>query len=390
MKVATQNVTAQMSLPLSSNEPLKVDVKDICQLIIQQLVALLPTVAIWAAYQDLSTNERQLVVEYTEEQMLSTQNISTLKNNYFNSEPCHLDFSYLQQEKWWRDDLASVNIHELSVPGEYHAYVCRVSQHSIAEYILVCTVETLSAKQQQLLLGNAQLLSNYLAMYRERSHYESEISCLSQLLGQAEHQLRNPLALINLCAENIRLALPEGILQEQATLIRKTVDELSAKLTDLLYRGQRAKAQIKKHNLQTIIAQSIKNLQPWLTEKQLQIIFPEKPLYVSVDDWQMKQVFDNLLTNAIHFSPHGGTVICNWYGYRNEVLIEICDRGSGIAAEDLNKIFKPYYSQRLGGTGLGLAIARKIILEHQGNLWAENLPEGGAQFSFTLPIKNQK
>lgn len=390
MKVATQNVTAQMSLPLSSNEPLKVDVKNICQIIIQQLVALLPTVAVWAAYQDLSTNERQLVVEYTEEPRRSTENLSTLKNNYFSCEPSDLDFSYLQHEKWWRDDFASVNIHELSVPGEYHAYVCRVSQHSIAEYILVCTVEALSAKHQQLVLSNAQLLSNYLAMYRERSHYQSEISCLSQLLGQAEHQLRNPLALINLCAENIRLALPEGILQEQATLIRQTVDELSAKLTDLLYRGQRAKSQIKKHNLQTIISQCIKNLQPWLTEKQLQIICPEKPVYVSVDDWQMKQVFDNLLTNAIHFSPQGGTVTCNWYIYRNEMLIEICDRGSGIAAEDLKQIFKPYYSRRLGGTGLGLAIARKIILEHQGSLWAENLPEGGAQFSFTLPINNQK
>jgi len=385
MKVATQNVTAQMSLPLSSSQPWKVDVKDNCQLIMQQLVALLPTVAVWAVYQDLDTGKRQLVVEYTEEI------ISTVNTNYFNFEPSHFDFSYLQQEKWWRDDLASANIHELSVPEGYHAYVCPVSQESaIAEYILVCTFEALSAKQQQLLLNNAQLLSNYLALYRERSHYQSEITCLSQSLGQTEHQLRNPLALINLCAENLRLALPEGSLQDQATLIRQTIDELSAKLTDLLYRGQRAQLKIKQHNLQTIIAQSIKNLQPWLTEKQLQIVYPEKPVYVSVDDWQMKQVFDNLLTNAIHFSPPGGTVTCNWYIYRNEVLIEICDRGSGIAAEDLKQIFKPYYSRRVGGTGLGLAIARKIILEHQGNLWAENLPQGGAQFSFTLPIKNQR
>ncbi|MBD2440143.1 sensor histidine kinase KdpD [Nostoc sp. FACHB-110] len=383
MKVATQNVTFQVSLPLSSSQLLTVNVKDICQLVIQQLVALLPTLVVWVAYHDLSTSQRQLVVQEPEAQLRSTKAIS----DYSHRELSHRDFAYLQQEKWWRDDLVNVNIHELNVSGGYHTYVCPLSQQSsIAEYILVCTFDPLSVKQQQLLLGNAQILSNYLAMYRERSHYQSEINCLAQLLGQAEHQLRNPLALINLCAENLRLVLPDGSLREQATLIRQTVDELSSKLTDLLYRGQRARLKIKKHNLQTILAQSIKSLQPWLTEKQLQINFPEKPVYVSVDEWQMKQVFDNLLTNAIHFSPRGGKVTCNWHTYRNEVLIEICDRGSGIAAEDLKQIFKPYYSRRVGGTGLGLAIAKKIILEHQGNLWAENLPEGGAQFSFTLPI----
>ncbi|MFN6567007.1 histidine kinase [Nostoc minutum NIES-26] len=391
MKAATQNLTAQMPLPSSThNLPSKlseVDVNKICQLIVQQLAALLPTVAVWTVYYNLDTGKRQLVAECMQEQMASAHAIPYLRTGYFGSEH-HLN-SYLQQEKWLLEDLPFLEIVEFKVTQEYYVYVCCVGEQSVgtAEYILICTAEILSPGQQQSLLGNAQLLSQYLVMYKERSRHITEIASLSQALGRTEHQLRNPLALINLYAENLRLALPSGCLQEQATLIRQTVDRLSAKLTDLLYYGQRARLQIGQHNLQTIVAESIQGLQPWLEQKKLQIHYPDKPVHVTVDSWQIKQVFDNLLANAVHFSPDGGTVNCNWHVYNHEVLVEICDRGSGISQEDLTQIFKPYYSRRLGGTGLGLAIAQKIILDHQGNLWADNIPEGGAQFSFTLPIK---
>ncbi|WP_041233031.1 sensor histidine kinase [Cylindrospermum stagnale] len=384
MKVATQKLTAHIHLPSSpNNSPSKLsaaDVNKMCKLIVQQLATLLSTGAVWTVYQDLDTGGRQLVTEYTADAQTSR------RTNRFSSRESHLDLLYLHQEQWLSADLPLLKITEFRLT-KHHAYVCCVGEQSLkaAEYIFICTDEPLSPGQQQLLLGNAQILSQYLAMYKERSHNLAEIASLSQALGRAEHQLRNPLALINLYAENLRLALPSGILQEQATLIRKTADELSSKLTDLLYYGQRARLQIKQYDLSTIIAESIKGLQPWLEKKKLQICCPDKPVVVTVDSWQMKQVFDNLLTNAVHFSPEGGTVSCNWHIYSHEVLVEICDRGSGISEDDLKLIFKPYYSRRLGGTGLGLAIAQKIILDHQGNLWAENLPEGGAQFSFTLP-----
>ncbi|WP_235526659.1 sensor histidine kinase [Nostoc piscinale] len=348
--------------------------------------------AIWTVYHDIETEKRYTVAEYSSEQLCSVQIPQDFPTSSFASGKFHPDLAYLQAESWWRDDFPVLKVTELTVSDVYHSYVCRISRQSLAigEYILICTHKLLSVEQQQLLLGNAQILSNYLAICRERSQQQQEILALSQILGQAEHQLRNPLALINLYAENLRLTLPEGSLQEQALLIRQTVDELSAKLTDLLYRGQRANLNLKKYNLQTIIGECVKSLQHLLTEKNLTINYPQQSLYVTVDNWQMKQVLDNLLGNAIHFSPCGGTITCNWYTYSHEVLIEICDRGSGIAPEELKQIFKPYYSRRVGGTGLGLAIAQKIILAHQGNLWADNLPTGGAQFSFTLPYQRQK
>lgn len=392
MKVATQKLTDQIHLPLpssKSNSPSQLsetDVNKTCKQIIQQLATLLPTLAVWTVYQDLDTGERQLVSGDSPERSPSAQPTPPFRTSISTSGQSYVDFLSLQKEKWLLKDLPLLEITEFTV-SEYHAYVCCVGEQSskAAEYIFICTYELLSTGQQQMLLGNAQILSQYLAMYKERSRHVAEIASLAETLGRAEHQLRNPLALINLYAENLRLGLPSGCLQEQAILIRQTADELSSRLTDLLYYGQRAKLQIKQHDLLTIVSQSIKGLQPWLEQKELQIRCPDKPVSVTVDSWQMKQVFDNLLTNAVHFSPQGGTVSCNWHVYGHEVLVEICDRGSGISEEDLKQIFKPYYTQRLGGTGLGLAIAQKIILDHQGNLWAENMPEGGAQFSFTLP-----
>ena len=108
---------------------------------------------------------------------------------------------------------------------------------------------------------------------------------------------------------------------------------------------------------------------------------------LAVDRWQMKQALSNLLSNAIHFSPVGATIECSWQIFRREVLIEVRDRGSGLSAEDLQQLFVPFYSRRPGGSGLGLAIAKKIILDHRGRLWAQNLSSGGTQFSITLPRK---
>ena len=73
--------------------------------------------------------------------------------------------------------------------------------------------------------------------------------------------------------------------------------------------------------------------------------------------------------------------------FKEEVFIQVSDEGKGIPPEDLRNIFNPFYSRRSGGTGLGLTIAKKIVLDHQGNLWAKNNPEGGAEFCLILPKK---
>lgn len=345
------------------------DMKRVCQQQAEQLALALPIAAAWIVYNDPDTGKRQSVVRYK-----PTPGCS------------YPDLSDLQSEGSLIESLPALSLREIATVEDPKAMVCLLdSYHSEPEYLLLWTHAPLSVQEKQWAEQQAQLLLNYLTMARECSRQKAEILLLEQVVRQAEHQLRNPLALIGLYAENLCLGSPTGTLKEQAMVIRETVNELSINLTDLLYCGQQAKLRVALHDLRTIVAESIKGLQPWLEQKQLQILYCETPVTLAVDCWQIKQVFDNLLSNAVHFSPREVSVTCNWTVFRDEVLVEVSDRGPGLSEEDLKQVFTPFYSRRPGGTGLGLAIAKKIVLDHKGSLWVQNLPSGGAKFSFSLP-----
>jgi signal transduction histidine kinase len=251
--------------------------------------------------------------------------------------------------------------------------------------LLLWTQALLSPPQRTLVEQQVLLLEHYFNMHQEHFRQQSEVQLLEQILQQAEHQLRNPLALVSLYAENLYLGLSVEEQKQQVALIRETTAKLTESVSNLLACGQKAKLRIEPHNLLDILQDAIADLQPWLREKQIKLCCPDLPLTVSVDRWQLQQVLHNLLHNAIQFSPLGGTITCEWQVYQGEVLLTIADQGAGLSETDLQQIFTPFYSRRPGGTGLGLAIAKKIILDHRGSLWAENCPKGGAQFSISLP-----
>jgi signal transduction histidine kinase len=373
MMGSRQKLAVEGALPSSTmGSPCRRDSTDIrsaCQRQVEQLAEQLPIVAAWIVYQDQNQGTRQSFVHYRQKPSCS-----------------YPDLSYLDSEVWLVDSLPALKLSEVAREGSLTAFVCPLGQYSSnPEYLLLWTYEPLSALQQEWAEQQAQFLFNYITVYRECCRQQAEIQLLEQVVQRTEHQLRNPLALIALYAENLCLGLPAGSMQEQAMNIRETVNELSTSLTDLLYCGQQVKLRVAPHDLRTLLAESIKGVQPWIEEKKLHIRYPDKPVTLAVDRSQLKHVFDNLLSNAVYFSPQGATVTCHWQVFRHEVLVEVSDQGPGLSEEDLKQVFTPFYTRRLGGTGLGLAIAKKIILDHQGSLWVQNLPEGGAQFSFSLP-----
>lgn len=376
MKGSRQNLAVEKHQPssgiYSSHMPSPFDPRSICQRQVEQLGAQLPIVCAWIVYQDPKQGSRQSVVHYTQKQA--------------NSYPT---LSYLEIEDRFTESLPIKTLFEVGAVGSLKAMVCLLDQYcSEPEYLLLWAYEPLSTFQQQWVQEQAQFLINYLNLCRECCRQQSEIQLLEQVVRRTEHQLRNPLALIGLYTANLCRGLPAGIMKEQALVIGETVKELSTILTDLLSCGQQEKLRVAVYNLREILSESIKGLQPWIEQKQLQFIYPDSAFTVAVDRCQIKQVFDNLLSNAVHFSPVGGTITCQWQIFRHEVLFEICDQGTGLSEEDLKQAFTAFYTRRPGGTGLGLVIAKKIILDHQGSLWVQNLPGGGAQFSFTLPRSN--
>jgi signal transduction histidine kinase len=104
----------------------------------------------------------------------------------------------------------------------------------------------------------------------------------------------------------------------------------------------------------------------------------------------MAQVLVNLMENALKYSPPDGTIEVAARMEENRVKIEVADQGPGVPREHLGRIFNKFFrfkrAEEVGGTGLGLAISKGIVEAHEGEIWAENLPQGGFKIAFTLPL----
>lgn len=295
--------------------------------------------------------------------------------------------SQLRSEAWLEDFPPAFTLNQIVLDRDNTVlYFCPFSyQHQQCQYLLFAVEGILSPSLQQFIQQTAVLLSEYLESYLESVQQQHQIQLLEQIVQRVGHQLRQPLSLIGLYAENLYRKLPQGLMQEQAAIIRETMQDLDRNLTELIYCSGDETLRITLQDLRCLVVESLQGLQGWIDQKQLAVSLPDTSVILSLDRIQMKQVFDNLLSNAIHFSPVGGKIVINWQVFHSEVLIEIADEGPGLSPKDLQHLFTPFYSRRPGGTGLGLAIAQKVMLDHQGNLWAKNLPAKGAEFSLILP-----
>ncbi|SDC47145.1 two-component system, OmpR family, sensor histidine kinase VicK [Terribacillus halophilus] len=123
---------------------------------------------------------------------------------------------------------------------------------------------------------------------------------------------------------------------------------------------------------------------------------PKEEAFISIDKDKIMQVLDNIISNAIKYSPDGGTIRFRLRKDSQKLLISISDEGMGIAYEKLDKIFERFYrtdkarTRKLGGTGLGLAIARDLVEAHHGVIWAESKEGRGTTVLFTIPLNRKR
>ncbi|MCU9613461.1 cell wall metabolism sensor histidine kinase WalK [Caldibacillus lycopersici] len=125
--------------------------------------------------------------------------------------------------------------------------------------------------------------------------------------------------------------------------------------------------------------------------------FPKQQIYVEIDTDKVTQVLDNIISNAIKYSPNGGKITIKIIMYHEYMEVRISDQGIGIPKASISRIFDRFYridkarSRVLGGTGLGLAIAKEMIQAHGGRIWASSIEDKGTTIHFTLPYdRNQE
>ena len=156
---------------------------------------------------------------------------------------------------------------------------------------------------------------------------------------------------------------------------------------------QELQVNLENVNLNNLIQETIRQNQSILTIKEKNIDFKfAKEINYPLDSFLIKRVLNNLISNAIFYGKNSKDITLTLETKENSVLISISDKGVGINEEDINNIFKKYYTSAKKysniGVGLGLYIANKIILAHGGSISAKNNKDKGATFTIELPYKN--
>ncbi len=120
---------------------------------------------------------------------------------------------------------------------------------------------------------------------------------------------------------------------------------------------------------------------------------PEQDFFIEMDPDKITQVLDNIISNALKYSPEGGIVEFHLCKKENKIEVSVTDQGVGIPKNNINHIFDRFYrvekarSRKLGGTGLGLAIAKEMVKAHGGEIWAKSNEDIGTSIHFTLPLE---
>lgn len=211
------------------------------------------------------------------------------------------------------------------------------------------------------------------------------------------HELRNPLAIQRAHLE----ALQDGVFplnEENLKLIAEQNQQLTRLVEDLrmlaLAEAGELKLNKRKVDLSEILQETILRFQPQVKTKQIQIIEEggQHPIYGSADKERLKQIHDNLMQNALRYTPEGGWIKISLSRQADWGLFTFHNNGPQISEEALSHLFERFYrgdkarDRASGGTGLGLAIARQLAEAHGGKLTAENHPDGGVIFKLWLPL----
>ena len=232
----------------------------------------------------------------------------------------------------------------------------------------------------------------------EASLRQSEMmSLLGSLVAGVAHEVRNPLFGISSILDAFETRFSDRTEYRRYTdVLRDEIGRLTVLMEELLEYGKPFRGELFIASLDEIIARCVRACLPTADVANVTIQSDFSPLLpkVKIDRRRLSKVFVNLIENAIQHSPTAGVVKIEAGrvsdGNNEWVQCLVKDSGSGIAAEDLPRLFEPFFSKRRGGTGLGLAIAHRIMQEHGGKLVATNNPEGGACMIASFPLTTEE
>ncbi|EFO53404.1 sensor protein YycG [Streptococcus infantis SK1302] len=302
-----------------------------------------------------------------------------------------------------RDDALNQNILELlKIEEEYELRDLITQSPELMIYSQNVNGEYISLRVRfALIRRESGFISGIVAVLHDTTEQEKEERERRLFVSNVSHELRTPLTSVKSYLE----ALDEGALTEPVApdFIKVSLDETNRMMrmvTDLLHLSridnETSHLDVELINFTafiTFILNRFDKMRSQDDEKKYELVrdYPINSVWIEIDTDKMTQVIDNILNNAIKYSPDGGKITVSMKTTDDQMILSISDQGLGIPKQDLPKIFDRFYrvdrarSRAQGGTGLGLAIAKEIIKQHKGFIWAKSEYGKGSTFTIVLP-----
>jgi signal transduction histidine kinase len=228
-------------------------------------------------------------------------------------------------------------------------------------------------------------------------HQAEKGAVVGRLAAAIAHEIRNPLNYINLTLDHLRSSFAPSDQNKRTTFIRLTdqlkteVARINRHITDFLKYSRPSKLELQDVDIRAEAEDALRLVEARAEECGIETkIVQDGPVPAVVADREaLRSVFTNLVINAVEaINGAGGSISITLSNTpANSVKVEISDSGEGIAAEDISKIFEPYFSTKETGTGLGLAIVKKAIDDHGGTISVASKEGSGTTFTIILPAK---
>ena len=276
--------------------------------------------------------------------------------------------------------------------SEYKWYILAGLLFLVLETFLIVYLYKLNVRQKEIVRQKIEAENLYRIIVREE-----RLMMMVELTASLSHELSQPLTAIlynaQACVRFLKMEKPDSDQIEEILLKiindDKRAGNLISSVRSLMKLEMRDKELV---NLNSVIQDSLVIFKSEALNKNIRIInhLPDRKVFVFGDKIQLEQVLLNFLYNAGHAIENCDLDkrIIEIFQHINKdtVRVSVQDSGKGIEVEIKEKLFKPFVTTRENGFGIGLAVSRSIIENHNGEIWAKNIPGGGAEFSFRLKI----
>jgi len=249
-------------------------------------------------------------------------------------------------------------------------------------------------------VGHVMILRDITASRRTAQQaIESErLNALTLLAAGVAHEIGNPLNSLHIHLQLMERSvqnLGDGAkaeLQQSIDVARSEVNRLDSIVTQFLRAIRPSRPQLRPENINAIVEEAVRFFMPEIQDRDIvveQELRSDLPL-LQLDRDQMKQAFYNVIKNSLEAMKRRGTLRIRTDRDDTHVLITFVDSGGGMSAENLSRVFEPYFTTKPSGTGLGLLIVRRIVREHGGELSIESGQDKGLTLMIRLPYIDKR